>query len=258
MDHPLQLASEVAGLSYQVTDAPKQVTYSAPTILPNVQIYYMLYQTGNNAPWAWGFLRDNQKTVTDRWQANGHINLYGMLLPQIHPVQIVNGHPSYVIDIGVGDGTGADFDGVMGARITLTFIPPTATNVAPYRGAPVTVTNTVTDYLKQEGYLLDINNAAFGGNASNYQAIQVQVDADDHNKAMIEQMVWIHLFDGNGNLLGVIDTLDHTVVNNNVNIDIRNGFQMMALIQGNATNSNNFAFSIGDPKTDATVSIMEI
>ncbi len=182
-----------------------------------------------------------------------------MLLPSVHAQQINNGIWFNVVDLGVGDGTGTDFDGVMGARITISFIGVTNNNVTPYRGTPTSFP-MVTDYLHTQGYLLDINDTVFGNIGDpRYHSIQIQVDADDHNKKQLEQMVWIHLFDNNGNLLGVVDTLDNTIVNNTCNINLANGFQMMALIQGqkNPNTSNQFTFAIGDPKTDAKVTITE-
>ncbi|MDX1942538.1 MAG: hypothetical protein SFU99_18380 [Saprospiraceae bacterium] len=258
MDHSLQLANELVGLTYYVNDAPKRITFSVPTIVPNVQIYALCYNTGASSPWSWGFLRTDQTSFTYQFQNNGFIRLFAMLKPQVYASQFNNNIYSNIIDLGLGDGTGTDFDGVMGARVTVSFIPTTVSNVVPYRGTPTTLQGTVTDYLHTQGYLIDIHDAAFN-NPSNYQAIQFQIDADDHNVLMIEQMVWIHLFDGNGNLLGVADTLDGTIVNNNCNINLGNGFQMMAFIQGqqNPNTTNQFTFAIGDPKTDAKVTITE-
>ncbi len=256
MDHALSLANEVAALTYQVNDAPKTLHFTANSILANVQIYAMCYYNENpNYPFQWGFLRADETSFDIPFQKNGYVKLYAMLLPSVYATQTNNGTPFNIIDIGRGDGTGNDFDGVMGARITISFIAPTSTNVVPYRGTPQSIF-MVADYLHQEGYLIDIHDPIFGNNATQYQAIQVQVDGDDHNKAMIEQMVWIHLFDINGNLLGVIDTLNDTVINNTCNIDLAHGFQMMALIQGSGS-GNTFNFAIGDPKTDANVTVTE-
>ncbi len=258
MDHSLQLANELVGLTYYVNDAPKRLTFTANNILSNVQVYAMCYDTGASSPWSWGFLRTDQTSFSYQFQNNGFIRLFAMLKPQVYTSQYSNGVYSNVIDLGVGDGTGTDFDGVMGARLTLSFIPNTDSSVVPYRGTPTTLQGTVTDYLHTQGYLLDIHDAVFN-NPNNNQTIQLQVDADDHNKKQLEQMVWIHLFDGNGNLLGVVDTLDNTIVNNNCNINTGNGFQMIAFIQGqkNPNSQNQFTFAIGDPKTDAVVTVTE-
>ncbi|MFN7117359.1 MAG: hypothetical protein ACK4TA_11205 [Saprospiraceae bacterium] len=266
MDHPLQLANELVGLTYYVNDAPKQVTFTANNILPNVQVYAMCYYNGNTgpnpsplpSPVMWGFLRTDQTTFTYNFEYNGYIKLYAMLKPQVYASQFSNNVYSNTIDLGAGDGTGNDFDGVMGARITVSFIPTTGSNVVPYRGTPANIQGTVTDYLHSQGYLLDIQDTVFN-NPNNTQAIQFQVDADDHNKKQLEQMVWIHLFDKNGNLLGVVDTLDNTIVNNTCNINLGNGFQMIAFIQGqkNSNSQSQFTFAIGDPRTDATVTISE-
>jgi hypothetical protein len=261
MDHSLQLANELVGLTYQVQVSPrvpKRVTFTANNILPNVQVYVMCYATGASSPWAWGFLRSDQTSFSYVFQNSGFIRLFAMLKPQVYASQFNNNIYSNIIDIGVGDGTGTDFDGVMGARVTLSFIPNTVSSIVPYRGTPTTLQGTVTDYLHSEGYLLDIHDTVFN-NPNNYQTIQLQVDGDDHNVKMLEQMVWIHLFDGNGNLLGVVDTLDNTIVNNTCTISLLNGFQMVAFIQGqqNPGTNNQFTFAIGDPKTNATVSISE-
>jgi|GEM_PF-6107031 hypothetical protein len=258
MDHSLQLANELVGLTYNVTDAPKQVTFTANNILPNVQVYALCYNVGATSPWSWGFLRSDQTSFSYQFQNNGYIRLFAMLKPQVYPSQMNNGIYSNIIDFGVGDGTGTDFDGVMGGRATISFIPSTVSNVAPYRGTPYSLQGTVTDYLHTQGYLIDIHDTVFN-NPNNNPFIQFQIDGDDHNVKMLEQMVWIHLFDGNGNLLGVADTLDGTIVNNSCNINLNNGFQMMAFIQGqqNSGTTNQFTFMIGDPKEDADVTISE-
>ncbi|MBK7873604.1 MAG: hypothetical protein IPJ74_24525 [Saprospiraceae bacterium] len=233
------------------------MTFSAESILTNTQIYALCYYNDNATyPFQWGFLRSDQTSFSVTFQKSGYVRLFGMLLPSVYATQVNSaGTPFNVIDIGVGDGTGTDFDGVMGARITLSFTPPANSNVVPYRGTPANIF-MVTDYLHQQGYLLDIHDSAFGNNANQYQTIAIQVDGDVHNSAMIEQMVWIHLFDNSGNLLGVVDTLNNTIVNNICSINLANGFQMMALIQGSGS-GNTFNFSIGDPKNDATVKVEE-
>jgi hypothetical protein len=269
MDHHLQLANELMDVTYLVTGTPKRVTFTANNILPNVQIYAMCYYNGSGAPnpnplpgpVLWGFLRTDQPTFTYEFQYDGYIKLYAMLKPQVYPSQVNNNMYSNVIDFGTGDGTGKDFDGVMGARATVSFLPNTVGTVVPYRGTPATVQGTVTDFLHQQGYLIDINDPVFN-RPSGSNAIQFQVDGDDHNVKMLEQMVWIHLFDGNGNLLGVVDTLDNTIINNTCNIDLANGFQMMAFVQSDIQGyipgvGFQVGFEIGDPRTDATVTITE-
>lgn len=260
MDHPLQLASQVTGLTYQVNDAPKSIGFNNISILANAQVYVLCYYNGESAPWGWGFIDSSGVGFGAPFARNGYLKLYAMLKPQPYVTQIHNGTPSNTIDIGIGDGTDTDFDGVMGARITLSFNQNAQSTVVPYRGTPTTVQGAVTGALQTMGYLLDIQNPIFGGNANQYKSIQLQVDGDDHNVKMIEQMVWIHLFDSNGNLLGVVDTLDNTITNNTCNINLNNGFQMMAFIQGTPdpdNPTNGFVFSIGDPKTDVKIRVAE-
>lgn len=254
----LQIASEVVA-RYPVAlngAASKKLRISAPGILPNVSINYQVYQ--NNNLTQNGNLDASNSTISVDFGEDGELRFIAMLKLQFNSKSSDDqGRPKYDFIIGNNDGTGADFQGNMAAEINFKFYgdkqnqPP-----AKYNGNLIQADTTIFDGSE---YLLQISDSVFEDKARNNKAVRIKVDVDPANKIMIEECVMIHLFDGLSNLLGIIDTQE----NSTCFVDLDHSLQIGAFIKYpnalmSADPAGTFTFAIGDPKTDATVSIVEV
>ncbi|HMO40935.1 MAG TPA: hypothetical protein PKC76_17020 [Saprospiraceae bacterium] len=257
-----QIASEVAAI-YPVTVAngqTKRINVTASRVIKdNAMVYAASYMGDSTVPSAWAYFQGNmaQQTVWFDFTTNGHMMITTLLKPEFHNKR-ANGQGQNVYDffIGTDAGTGQDFQGSQGADIGITFLPGLqSSNPTPYGKTPLLIS---PDILKQLGFLINIEDAVFDGKANDNQALRFSVDADANNKKMIEDNVWIHLYDGAGNLKGIVDTNENVSTFFN---HLDTGFQFLAFVKVTPDPGNpgrGFIFEIGDPKTDAAVSVDEV
>lgn len=256
----LQLANEVCQAVY-VAKNRKVVTITAPILKDNVQVY-CIQQFDNGDPGYIGYLGKQQKSFPfDFTKSTGKINFYAMLLPTL--VSKSTDKLSYDFRLGMGAGTGEDFDDTSGAALNIKFAQGNFTpSYAPYTG-----TSQSMFYMGEWNppqnplpFLLNINHAVFQGQVQNQTntGVTFTIDADAEKRTELEQNVWIHFFDGSGKLLAVADTQNNTYVNNVCNFPYKQGgLQFAAFIGSQKTADNKFTFAIGDPQTDAVVTITE-
>lgn len=189
-------------------------------------------------------------------EANG-LNFYSFLKPVFINQTQVNGNPSFLFKIGIGDGTGEDFSGTMAAELRLTFLSgtqtPTPTESHPNDDFPASMFQTP----QSKDWLLDFQNASLKTTASRYNYCKLSLVSDSSHRQDLESSVEINIFDKNGNLQFVLDTrnerdliIDHG----------SNGFAMLCPIKprdAKTGNTETITFSIGDPKTDAKIVVIE-
>lgn len=262
----LHLAKEVCQAFYEVKTPRKSVTVSVPMLNPNVQIFCDL-RFDDGSVGNVGYLNKNQTSFPfDMQNKTGKIYFYGMLLPSyVKPANVGSSTTSFDFLLGVGDGTGQDFDGNEGAKITIKFeSAPFTPSYAPYNENTF-VTFYPGEFQQAAGqlpYVLDINHAVFQEQAKNANNVGItfEIDADPERRTEIEDNVWIHLFDGGGNLLALTDTHNKTFTNNKCSLpDLHTkGFQFAAFIEGKMSKNGEFIFAIGDPETDAKVQVTEV
>lgn len=265
-------SSAVTKIPVKVGSKPIDVQIQAPIILGNVLVY-VEYQYDDSGIFAWAHLKSSPPggpiippSVTAQFQKNGFVRFVALLVPQYN--RVISSNPLKVeYIVGAGDGTGSDFQGTNAATMAFTLTPNQATNnILAYTGS---VGVFYEDPMLNQGSVLkaSIKDSNFNGGAASNQSVNLLIEADANGKSMLEDMVWLHLYDGSNNLLGIVDIVrdrnnNPFVINNNANFNYGGAsgdFQVFALIvpQADPTDPNSTLFDIGDPKTNAKVRISQ-
>ncbi|MBL7792824.1 MAG: hypothetical protein JNK77_10900 [Saprospiraceae bacterium] len=258
-------SAAVTKVPVSVTRIPVNVSLQVSTILSNVLVYYEC-RNSDDSLWGWGHLSGFQTGVGAQFSKSGYIQFITFLVPQFNRV-ISNSPISIEYIVGAGDGTGSDFSGTNAANVAISILPNTSTNnILGYTG-PLTSFNE--DSMLNQGAILkaSIKDGYFYGNAPNNSTANLSIEPDSNGVSMLEDKVWIHMYDVNNNLLGIVDvTRDAnnraTVINKNVNFNYGGGngdFQIFALIipKPDPNDAKSTIFEIGDPKTNAKVTISQ-
>ncbi|MBK8705329.1 MAG: hypothetical protein IPN33_18355 [Saprospiraceae bacterium] len=258
-------SSVVTKVPVNVSRIPVNVSLQVSIILPNVLVYYECHNNDGTL-WGWGHLTGSQTSVGAQFTTSGFIQFVTLLVPQFN--RVISSLPlSIEYIVGAGDGTGSDFSGTNAATMAITLSPtPAINNILPYNGD---LTSFNEDNMLNQGVTLkaSIKDAYFYGSAANNQFVNLSIESDADGISELEDMVLIHLYDVNNNLLGLVDiTRDSsnraTVINNNSHFNYGGAsgdFQIFALImpQADPNDPNSTLFDIGDPKTNAKVTISQ-
>ncbi|MBK8705330.1 MAG: hypothetical protein IPN33_18360 [Saprospiraceae bacterium] len=258
-------SSAVTKIPVKVGSKPIDVQIQSPIILGNVLVY-VEYQYDDTGLFAWAHLTSSQSSVVTQFQKNGFVQFVALLVPKYN--RVISSNPlkeEYIV--GAGDGTGSDFQGTNAVTMAFTLTPNQATNnILAYKGS---VNVFYEDPMLNQGTVLkaSIKDSNFNGGAANNQSVNLSIEADANGKSMLEDMVWLHLYDGSNNLLGIVDIVrdrnnNPSVINNNANFKYGGAsgdFQVFALIvpKTDPNDPNSTLFDIGDPKTNAKVRISQ-
>lgn len=255
----------VTKVPINVTGRPVFVSLQANIILPNVMVYVEL-RSNNGTLFAWAHLSGNQTGVGQSFTESGYVQFVTLLVPQYN--RVVSNTPldiEYIV--GLGDGTGTDFKGANAATMAFTLNPALATNNILAYTNPLTAFDE--DTMLNQGFTVkaSIKDPAFYNAAASNKSVNLAIEADADGKSMLEDKVWLHLYDVGNNLLGIVDIVrdganNPTVVNNNVNFNYggdSGDFQVFAVIvpKPDPADPNSTIFEIGDPKTNAKVTVSQ-
>lgn len=258
-------SSVVTKVPVNVGRIPVNVGLQVSIILPNVLVYYECHNNDGTLL-GWGHLTGSQTGVGAQFTTSGFIQFVTLLVPLYS--RVISSTPlSLEYIVGAGDGTGSDFSGTNAATMAITLSPtPVTNNILPFNGDLISFNK---DNLLNQGATLkaSIKDSCFYNSAPDNQSVNFSIESDANGISELEDMVLLHLYDVNNNLLGLVDiTRDSsnraTVINNNANYNYGGAsgdFQVFALImpQADPTDPNSTLFDIGDPKTNAKVRISQ-
>jgi hypothetical protein len=243
--------------SIEITeDEPsKVVTVSAvQDPLPNVLV--TVYYTYNGS---YGYFGEPQSSPPAGIVVNENSKVY--LIAALKPAFVQkNGDNEFVFDFGMDDGTGEDFDGTEAARVIFSFSSgETEEDYEANTESVVSFPLAPLNSLHVSDWLLHLEDSHFDNVAASNSYVTITIPINDNeeeaeNSNLIEQMVELHLLDSSGNLRCVMD------LNKNAQVTLEyaaHGFTMIALIKGHVDEDNpdQYNFEIGDPITDASVSV---
>jgi hypothetical protein len=238
---------------YPITSTPQIVTVS-PTMVPLPNVVVIGLYTFNGS---FGYFKHDfmvRQSMATTVTVDSEVNLVAALKPEF--ISEANG--VFTFDFGVGDGTGQDFSGDEGARVEFTFHSASNPNqYAPHVGATKAFPLYPFNSNVAREYLLHLDDSHFNGLAASNKSVTITVPNSTPgslNSRLIEQMVELHIFDKHGALKCIMDIGLNQTITVNYETD---GFTMAAFIKGHpdSTNSANTIFEIGDPITDASVSV---
>jgi hypothetical protein len=237
----------------------KKVGYSANVIKDNVMVLILEYlQSDPTRVWRFGYLKSdfNVNGWAENFPQNGRVAFLTFLKFLFkEQARDSNNNPQFVFDIGVGDGTGKDFNGNMAGEMTLTFSPENLAN--SFHGVNGSTFN-IPFFPFGPGvgtdFLLDPSSDKMMDALRQFESVTISINMDANRKIMLEQFVDIHLFGPNGNLLSVFDLDSDGPVTYNHKME---HFYMLASIKGKDQGDGNYLFEIGDPEEDAKVKVTE-
>lgn len=254
------LESDVINLPVAIAAGKRgrRFSYSASPIKGNVMVLILEYLGNPGQVWRFGYLKSdfNVNGWGETFAQNGHVAVF-TFLKFLFKQQTTdsNQNPQFIYDVGVGDGTGKDFDGDMAAELTLTFSKENLQNsFHSASGATYSLPSFPLGPGIATDYLVDPKTDAMMDTLKQNKSVTISVDLDPNRKIKLEKSVDIHIFDANGNLLSVLDWQASTPVTYNYG---SGSFYLLAVIKGQNQGGGNLLFEIGDPETDAGVKVTE-
>ncbi|HMO40936.1 MAG TPA: hypothetical protein PKC76_17015 [Saprospiraceae bacterium] len=234
----------------------KKTRVTASTLLDNVAVYSV---KTNGTDQQFITLQGNKKQ--DKFTDNIGTVQIGALLKPVWDT----GDPNRLI---VGAGASADTNNNdTAAQILVNWqnTPPVGCSMMTGFSGSTTVFNT--SQIPSDYYIFFPRNGV-----NRYSTFEVQSFMIGNAKfGEVETFVELHLIDNNGNLIGVVyDTSKSgndqggawtSIANNTFYMDLNNypgGFYLLPLIKFSGAIGGQVSFTIGDPKTDAAVSVDEI
>ena len=245
---------------YTSNQSKKKIQLTASTLLDNVAVYAV--KTNNTKVQFINLAGKNKKrTFKDNL---GTTQITTLLAPKIYKNPI--GANRSIITIGEGD-SNDPHDRYEAAQVNLTWSadPPARSTVSSFPGS----TTSFNSSQIPGKYYLYLNKPK----NTRYCAIDIQAFANGNTAfGALEMDVEIHVINANdGALISVIYDTQKSgndqgavytdISNNSFYLDMNDypkGFYLLPMIKSTSESNSQVSFTIGDPKTDATVSIMEI
>ncbi|MFN7117360.1 MAG: hypothetical protein ACK4TA_11210 [Saprospiraceae bacterium] len=271
----LQLAKAVSGARFSAKNSGNQINVnpdnSVAGILDHTQVYCLFLDPLNGATSVHILDSKNKRTKTAAYPAQkSGLGRYAVqMLGILHTQLDTQTENSYIYNIGVN--AGKDFRSGLGAKIKVTFLvePPATpgTPTPPEESCfiPYTPPASANNYLTR----LADNRAA-------YQHIQIEVLKNEEPETksdfpdLFERGIYLHVFDTAGNLLGLTykekmknaatqDKEGYALINGNYIIPYQpGGILIGAFIEPiKHLIFKQWSWKIGDPRTDATVTVSE-